>query len=73
LRGTGALATVAAVYNFYFCLNAQGRLRREEIPRQFSEALPQIRELSDYMMKRKRVLVFVVAAKEIIEELKQIL
>jgi hypothetical protein len=63
------IAIAAAIYNCYFCLNAQGRFKHTTIPRQLFQALPQIREAADYMMKRKVALVSIAAVKELAEGL----
>ena len=68
--GTNHLSSAAAIYNTYCVLHARGRLRHVTIPQQFTQALPQIRELAGRMMTRKMILVYLLALRELLEEIK---
>lgn len=70
--GTWHLSTAAAIYNLYICLKAQGRLKHVMLPPQFIRGLPAIQETAEFMMHRKAALVSLVAAQELLAEIKSL-
>jgi len=68
--GVDHVAAAVAIYNCYFCLHAQGRLSQTALPKQFTDALPQIRDTATAMMARKVLTLTVMTLGDLVEALK---